>query len=326
VDIRDLLYFETIAGTGHLGRAAEQLGRTQPALTKCIRRLEDEIGAELFSRTGRGLQLTKVGEVLLARGSRLRFALSETLREVADFAKGAAGHVRIGAGATMAEHLLPDVTRALISRAPDVTVEILIGMSDVLRAALRDGDIDVAIGPTLKGEEQEFAVKVFGFDEVVVVAPRGHPLCGRKVSMEDLARYQWVLPASSVEMRRWLDQVFEANGLLGPRVQIETNSILLLPRLISETSLLSFTSTRNLHHGRVGVHLERLDIDVTTMRRYLGIIYRRHHYLSPAAMKLVTLLAEMGPSLLTPSPRPHAAPQQNSSTAAVTRPGPHKLR
>jgi DNA-binding transcriptional LysR family regulator len=43
VDIRDLLYFETIAEMGHLGRAAEQLGRTQPALTKCIRRLEDEM-------------------------------------------------------------------------------------------------------------------------------------------------------------------------------------------------------------------------------------------------------------------------------------------
>ena len=313
MDIRDLLYFETIAETGHLGRAAERLGRTQPALTKCIRRLEDEIGAELFSRSGRGLQLTEVGEVLLARGSRLRFALNETLREVADFAKGTAGHVRIGAGATMAEYLLPDVTRALISGAQGVRVEILIGMSDVLRAALRDGDIDVVVGPTLKGEEREFAAKVFGVDEVVVVAPRGHPLCGRKVTMEDLARYQWVLPASSVEMRRWLDQVFEANGLLGPQVQIETNSILLLPRLISETSLLSFTSTRNLSHGSVGAHLERLEIDVTTMRRYLGVVYRKDRYLSPVAMKFVTLLAEMGASLLRPAPTDRAAAQQDSS-------------
>lgn len=214
MDIRDILYFETIAETGHLGRAAEQLGRTQPALTKCIRRLEDEIGAELFTRSGRGLQLTTVGEVLLSRGSRLRLALNEALREVTDFAKGVAGHVRIGAGATMAEYLLPQITRALINRAPGVTVEILIGMNDVLRAALRNGEIDVAVGPVLKGEEKEFAVRVFGADEVVAVAPHGHPLCGRKVTMEDLARYKWVLPAPSVEMRRWLEQVFQANGLL----------------------------------------------------------------------------------------------------------------
>jgi DNA-binding transcriptional LysR family regulator len=49
VDIRDTVYFDMIAETGHLGRAAEQLGRTQPELTKCIRRLEDEIGAEYLS-------------------------------------------------------------------------------------------------------------------------------------------------------------------------------------------------------------------------------------------------------------------------------------
>ena len=53
-------------------------------------------------------------------------------------------------------------------------------------------------------------------------------------------------------MRQWLNRVFEANGLLGPQVQIEANSILLLPRLIAETALLSFTSTRNLARNRVG--------------------------------------------------------------------------
>ena len=109
-----------------------------------------------------------------------------------------------------------------------------------LRDALRAGKIDVVVGPVLAGEEQEFAIKVFGSDEVVVVfAPRGHPLCRRKVTIEDVAQYKWVLPAESVAMRQWLNRVFEANGLLGPQVQIEANSILLLPRLIAETALLS---------------------------------------------------------------------------------------
>jgi DNA-binding transcriptional LysR family regulator len=298
MDIRDLAYFETIAETGHLGRAAERLGRTQPALTKCIHRLESSIGAELFSRAGRGLELTTVGEVLLGRAKRLRSAMDETLREVTDFARGVAGHVRIGAGATMAEYLLPQVCRAFAASAPGVTTEILIGMNDVLRDALRAGAIDLLVGPVLAGEEQEFAISIFGADEVVVVAPRGHPLCGRKVTIEDLAQYRWVLPAKAVAMRQWLDRIFEANGLLGPRVQTEANSILLLPRLISETSLLSFTSTRNLGHGRIGAHLQRLDVDTTTMRRHLGLVYRKDSYLSPAAMRFVDLLAAMGKSLL----------------------------
>ncbi|HKM63968.1 MAG TPA: hypothetical protein VJY39_15900, partial [Acidisphaera sp.] len=96
--------------------------------------------------------------------------------------------------------------------------------------------------------------------------------------------------------------VLNSDRLLGPQLQIETNSILLLPRLIAETSLLSLTSTRNLGHGEVGAHLERLDIETTTMRRQLGGIHRKDQYLSPAAMKFVTILSEMGGSLLEPSP------------------------
>lgn len=300
MDIRDLAYFETIADAGHLGRAAEKLGRTQPALTKCIRRLEASIGSELFSRAGRGLKLTAVGEALLSRARRLRSAMDDARREMTDVAHGVAGHVRIGAGATMAEYLLPRVCGALTSGTPGVTAEILIAMNDVLRNALRAGEVDVLVGPVLAGEEQEFATEVFGTDEVVVVAPLGHPLCGREVRMEDLAQYKWVLPAGSVAMRRWLNQVFEANGLLGPLVQIETNSILLLPRLISETALLSFTSTRNLGYGRVGAHLERLNIETTTMRRHLGLVYRKDGYLSPAATRFIYLAKKMGEALLTP--------------------------
>ena len=299
MDIRDLAYFVTIAETGHLGRAADILGRTQPALTKCIQRLESAIASELFARTARGLQLTPVGEVLLSRARRLRSAMDEALREVTDFAHGVTGHVRIGAGATMAEYLLPQVCAAFISGTQGVTAEILIGMSDVLRHALRAGTIDVLVGPILTGGEQEFMTTIFGADEVVVVAPRGHPLCGRRVTIEDLAHYSWVLPGDAVAMRQWLDRVFEANGLLAPKVQIEVNSILLLPRLISETSLLSYTSTRNLRPDRVGGHLERLDIDVTTMRRHIGIAHRKDSYMSPAAMRFVNLIVEMGEAVLS---------------------------
>lgn len=298
MDIRDLTYFEIIAESGTLGRAADRLGRTQPALTKCIQRLEAAVGAELFSRSARGIAITPVGEVLLGRAKRMRSALDESLREVQDFALGNAGCVRIGAGATMAEHLLPRVLGVLTARAPGVTAEILIGMSDVLREALHRGRIDVLVGPTLTGEEQELVTDVFGSDEVVVVAPMGHPLCGREVSVEDLSRYGWVLPGENVAMRQWLTRVFEANGLLGPRVQIEANSILLLPRLIAETSLLSFTSTRNLGRHGIGEHLIRLDIEATTMRRNLGLVRRKETYLSPACLAFIALVVEMGKELL----------------------------
>jgi DNA-binding transcriptional LysR family regulator len=300
MDLRDLAFFEVIADLGHLGRAAERLGRTQPALTKCIDRLEASIGAELFARSGRGIVLTQVGEVLLARARLMRTAMEEAVREVSEFAAGTAGHVRIGTGATMAEFLLPHICRQLIAAAPGVTIDLQIAMSGVLRSALRDGSLDIVIGPILTADFEEFAQETVGTDEVVAVVAKGHPLCGRRLGIADLADWKWVLPARSVAMRQWLDTVFQSNGLPGPQVQIETNSITMLPRLITETDLLSFTSTRNLRPERLGTWLQRLDIDETTMRRPLGCIHRRGSYLSPAAQRVVALLREEGAGVLMP--------------------------
>ena len=297
MDLRDLMYFETIADLGHMGRAAQQLGRTQPALSKSVQRLEDAVGAELFARTGRGITLTEVGKVLLERARQLRRAMEESVREVGEFASGAAGHVRLGTGVTMADSLVPQVCRALITGTPDVTIEIFIAMNDVLRDGIRAGSLDLVVSPVLAGEEAEFEVEVLVADEVVVIAARGHPLCGRKVEIEELAAYRWVLPGRTVDMRRWLDSVFTAHGLLPPQVQIETNSIVMLPRLIAQTDLLSFSSTRNLNPDRIGRYVERLQLDTTTMRRQLGILHTRSRNLSPAAVRLAALLRESGQSL-----------------------------
>lgn len=314
MDLRDLAYFEVIADLGHMGRAAERLGRTQPALTKCIKRLEEAVSADLFERTGRGISLTRVGEVLLSRARRMRSAMEESLREVSDFAAGSAGHVRIGCGATMGEYLLPQVCRALIGHSPGVTIEVQIAMSGVVRAALRDKALDLAIGPILPSDAEEFTHEAFGIDEVVVVAARGHSLCGKPLSIHDLVASRWVLPARTVAMRQWLDQIFKAHGLPEPIVQIETNSITTLPKLIADTALLSFTSTRNLRPGRLGEQLERLEVDTTTMRRPLGLISRREGYLSPVAQRVVTLLRTRGRSFLDESPLRPAEQQETAQS------------
>src|SRR6476469_4587157 len=115
MDFRDLKYFEAIADEGHLGRAAERLYRTQPALTKCIDRLEEELGAKLFERAGRGLRLTGVGEVLLARTRQM--------------------------------------SKELLAEASKVTVALKVSMNDVLLGALKAGELDLVLGPLTQTDE-----------------------------------------------------------------------------------------------------------------------------------------------------------------------------
>ena len=290
MDLRDLAYFEVIAETGNLRIAAERLGRTKPALTKCIRRLEGAIGGALFERAGRGIALTALGAVLLERARRLRTEVGEVQRELRDRARGSAGHVRIGAGAVTANSLLPPVLRSLLANSPGITLEIIVGMGDVLREALRRGEIDIIVSSVSWQEDEEFTVEVLCEDEVVVVAHPGHDLFRQKPSLAALTRYTWVLSRQSVANRQWLEHVFRAEGLPPPVVQIETNSIQELPRLISETGLLSFTSTRGLGSPDKGA-LRAVRLEKTTLRRKLGYMTRRDSYIAPATRRLMDELA-----------------------------------
>jgi DNA-binding transcriptional LysR family regulator len=297
MDMRDLHYFETIAELGHLGQAAEKLCRTQPALSKCIDRLEMELDTALFRREGRRLQLTPVGNVLLARSKLLKRAMDDAAREVSDFAKGVMGNVRVGSAATTAEYLLPQVCSALLAEAPAVTMELVIGMNDVLRKSLRGGQLDIVVGPLLESDKEFITFPVVQ-DDVVVVARHGHPLFEQaSVRIADLCKYHWVLPASSVATRQWLDAAFQKHRLPAPTVQIAANSISLLPRLIARTDLLSFISRQNLGEGKVGAPLREIPLRQTTMKRTFGVLYRADGYLAPAAHCLVNLFKTRGAEL-----------------------------
>ncbi|HVH35482.1 MAG TPA: LysR family transcriptional regulator, partial [Tahibacter sp.] len=133
MDLRDLRYFEVIAKLEHMGKAAAQLHRTQPALTVCIRRLEEECGAPLFEKAGRGIRLTAAGKVLLRWAQRMRFDAEEAKREMDDFARGLSGQVRIGIVPTAAQFLLPPVARQLLREAPRVTLRTVVGLVDTLK-------------------------------------------------------------------------------------------------------------------------------------------------------------------------------------------------
>lgn len=298
MELRDLAYFETIAETGNLGRAAEKLGRTQPALSKSVRRLEEEIGAPLLARAGRGIVLTETGRALVARSRTIRQNVQESLRELGDMARGLTGTLRVGSGATTAEYILPDVMRRLLIEAPRARIEIIIGMNDVLRHSLQSGALDVVVGPLIPSDQDQFEQQHFGDDAVVVAVARNHPLAEGPATPEDLLKFGWVLPARSVATRQWLDAAFASRGLPEPTVTIQTNNISLSPRLVAATDLVTFISRRNLGAGRVGQPLVELPVAGITMARPVGQVAARGAYVSPLQSRFTRILQDEAAQVL----------------------------
>lgn len=158
-------------------------------------------------------------------------------------------------------------------------------MNDVLREALRENRLDLLISPTAEGGD-EFESEPLISDRVVVVARRGHPLCSTPSTMADMLHYEWILPPSTVALRRWLDHSFERAGLSHPRVQVEVNSLVLMPRLIGDTDLISFASSQKLD----GTGLVEIACPETTHDRSFGLLYRRDAFRSPAVDTVAAFL------------------------------------
>lgn len=289
MDIRDLRYFIAAAEMGQFRRAAQHVGRSQPALTKCIHRLEEELGASLFDRKGHRVYLTTVGQALLARAKIISQSLEAAVREAADIADGTKGHVRVGTGSTTAACFLPGLFHRMIPQFPGVTFDVLVGLADHLRQLLREGALDLVVGPLSDSDRREFSTLVIDRDELVIAASVRHRFAGRKVHIEDLANEKWLLPSAPLGSTQWLNTEFERRGLQRPHVQVQASSVVLLRQVIANTDLLTFISRRDLDEQADQRCLREIQVPEVVFRRDLGILYVEERHLSSAARRLLEL-------------------------------------
>lgn len=289
MDFRDLVYFETIARLGHLGRAADELGRTKPALSKCIRRMEEDLRVPLFERSGRRIVLTQPGATLLAHAARLRASMADAMRHVSEQADDQRVHIRLGLGTLIVESLLPAVAKWLGSEPAGISLELRVGLNDTLQRDLADDKLDGIVTTAQAGDSSIFAGEDWLADDMVVVARSGHPLDrGGVVEMADMAVYDWALTGPTVASRQWLDRTFSHHGLPIPVVRVEAGSSQLLPTFVLSTDMLGFLPRRNLRAWSGG--LVELANDATTLHRRLAFFYRKHGYAPRALHRLADAL------------------------------------
>jgi DNA-binding transcriptional LysR family regulator len=290
MDLRDLRYFETIAELQHVGRASEKLHRTQPAITLSIRRLENDIGAPLIEKMGRGIKLTEAGQILLKWARRMRFDEEDARRELGAIGKGLTGDVRLGIVPTAAQFLLPAAAGQLMIEAPEVTLRTVVGLVDTLKPLLRSGELDLVVG-TQAAREDDYTSRLIAEDVIVVAASAKHELLQRQVTLNDLVGYRWALQPQGASLRDWLDHAFDRKRLPRPRVQVESTMLILLPALVEQSNLLSFISRQHIQ-GREA--LKELPLAETTMYRRLMAMHRKNNDLSPACERLLELLSSAG--------------------------------
>lgn len=304
MDIRSVDYVLAVADHGSLRAAAAAIGITQPALTKAIRRMEDETGVRLFDRTARGVRPTIYGEAMLRHARNLRASLRASRAEIAALRAGAAGSVRIGAGPSWERAVLPQAIAAFRADRPEVRIHVLGGADDALKSRLREGALDfvLAATPDSPALEPDLEWKTLQTDDYCVIAARAHPLRRRRaIPLGALAAYPWILPGPHSLMVQRLHGLFRAQGLPAPEPVIETDIVPLRHQLLGTGPYLSFTAAGFVRELR-DRSVIRLDVPAAVNARSAGVITRRGMEPSPAAARLIAtigLAAQADARLLT---------------------------
>jgi DNA-binding transcriptional LysR family regulator len=193
MELRHLRAFVAVADELHFGRAAARLHMAQPPLSQLIRRLEAELGVELFHRNRRRVEISQAGGDLLPAARDAVAAADRVADRAAEVAEGRAGALTIGFVGSAAAGALPKIVRRVRADAPGLRLTLRELTSARQQAALRDGTIHAGLlheRPTAPG----LRATVIEHEPLLAALPADHRLCARrKIAIADLADESWVL-------------------------------------------------------------------------------------------------------------------------------------
>lgn len=191
MELDQLRYFLSVAEQGSFTRAAEEVSLSQPALSRSIQRLEEELGQPLFDRQARKVVLTDAGKMLLSRAKQIVAATDDICAEICD--DGQTGYVRVGAIPTIAPYFLPKHLQVFKKRFPKATVVVHEDTTTELLRKINDGAIDVGVA-ALPIDARYLDVKILFEEELQLVLSKDHPLVSKtSIQASDLDGLAFIL-------------------------------------------------------------------------------------------------------------------------------------
>jgi LysR family cyn operon transcriptional activator len=238
MELRHLRYFIRAAELLNFTKAAESLYVSQPTLSVQIHQLEQELGAELFSRVGRNVRLTQAGEVFLSRARQAVVELEEGAKEVDGLTGLIRGTLSIAALPLIGSKLVPGWVSTFKERYPNVRMHIRTGTSDDIEARLLAGTIDMGIATAPNHPDLSWS-ELFK-DETVLLASKRHPLAARKaVAIDELRNVPMVTPSERISPSLSLGKFFEQFGI-EPNIEMTYDDGHALIELIKKDKYITF--------------------------------------------------------------------------------------
>jgi DNA-binding transcriptional LysR family regulator len=281
--LQELRAFCAAVDLGGMGRAAQRLHVSQPAVSKRVKSLEQLVGATLLERSPRGVAMTAAGERLYAHARRVLADLDE-LEGVLEQIRGRSETVHLAISHTAAEVLMPKAL-VLMRRQTSAAVEVVVANSRVVKHMIAKGEADVGVAAFLNGETvTESASVPLIDDEIVIAVPLGHPWARRSsITRDELLSTPIVLRDPEAHTRQVIDEALAAAGLGAPLAACEVGSTQAAKEEAHELGLPTAMSRLTLSPAD---RLEVVRVDGLRFQRRFCVLHRRGT-LSPAGAHLL---------------------------------------
>lgn len=293
MDIRQLEYVVAVAEEASFTKAARRAHVAQPGISSQIRRLEDELGIELFARTTRRVELTEAGAAVLP-SARSALRACEQIRDVAEELTGLRrGHVTVGTMVATSTPRLVELLSSFRRQHPGIDVQLRIERSETLLAALVDGSVDLALVGLSAAPPPgvDFAATLEG--ALVAVVGAGHLLTAkRRITLAELCANDLIVMADGTGVRSAFDGAARRLGVV-PQIAIEAST----PDAVADFAAAGFgVGVVPATMATIRPELHVLDIVRPSVRSRIGFAWPRDHSGRPARLAFLDHIArELSP-------------------------------
>ncbi|MBC2666996.1 LysR family transcriptional regulator [Novosphingobium flavum] len=277
----DLTVLQTCIDVGSISKAAEAVRLSKPAISKILRGLEQEVGAELVSRSWRGLEPTEACRILLARSDAALAALHSAVDSINLLSSSTTGELRIAANEVGLSGLIGDVIASIHERYPGIVFEIVPAYTRTAQLhELERGNVEVVVGQIADIGHQIEATELFQDRLVVAAGENSRWVKAKAEKLADLINDPWAFSPLDTVSGRTMTQAFRINGLGLPPVMVVGSSMQLLRQLVMRNEFLALFPASVVERAR---GLVALPVEVNALWQPIGLLTMKHRTLSSLA-------------------------------------------
>lgn len=269
---------------------------SQPALSKAIQKLEEELGVQLLERRPRGVVPTAYGEVLFRYAKLVEAQLRQATSEIDAMRGQARGTISLGV-IPSSSYISSRLAELVTNEHPGLSLKLIADSTTGLLPALADGEIDFALVLSMTGSLPGLVFEPLMRTHTTLVVRKTHPLLGlEKVGLEDLLAYPWMMARFPAEHRACVNRTYLNAGMVPPQPAIEINSIAYFGEALRRTDLIGLASIALINNQTWGEDLVSFEFDFGFPEEIIGLAYREKTVFLPGAATIRDIIRrEIGP-------------------------------